>query len=213
MEYTQVVLPFSLWAEVMHHTHLSILAGHLGVDRTANQVTSRFWWPGIWRDIQCWLVAYVECQAKKTSGNTKSSRLEPIPVQTEPFYMLGFDIVGPLPRTPTGKCYMLVYMDYFTKWVEVDCFKHQDTHFIADLLVHKIILCHGALYRLLSDHGKAFMSCLVGTIQQHLGIEHVNTTSYHPQTNSLTKCCNCTLVEMLAKFINSEQTDWDTYAP
>ncbi|GFV46059.1 retrovirus-related Pol polyprotein from transposon 412 [Trichonephila clavipes] len=36
-----------------------------------------------------------------------------------PFERIAFDILGPLPRTASGNKYLLVVMDYFTKWPEV----------------------------------------------------------------------------------------------
>ena len=213
VEFNQIVLPASLRAEVLQHMHSSALMGHLGVERTLDRILSRFWWPGVRKDTQHWLAACMDCQAKKPAKDTKVGRLSPIPVKTEPFYMLGFDILGPLPKSASNKKYILVYTDYFTKWVEADCLEHQDAQAIADSLVVKIILQHGAPFRLLSDRGRAFMSKIVGGIQKCLGIERVNTTAYHPQTDGLTERCNRTLVNMLAKFVNRDQDDWDVLLP
>ena len=46
-----------------------------------------------------------------------------------------------------------------------------------------------------------------------LGVKKINTTAYHPQTNGLTERFNRMLTDMLAKRVEKNGRDWDTYLP
>src|SRR5690348_10446882 len=54
---------------------------------------------------------------------------------------------------------------------------------------------------------------LIDAIQRQLEIRKVRTTAYHPQTDGLTERCNRTLVEMVSKYVNTQQNDWDEILP
>ena len=41
----QVVLPPSIWPEVLCSAHEAPMAGHVGVQRTRSQIMAHFWWP------------------------------------------------------------------------------------------------------------------------------------------------------------------------
>ena len=77
--------------------------------------------------------------------------------------------------------------------------RDQTAFTIANLFVEEIVGCHGIPSQLLSDHGAAFLSYLMTEICKLLGMNKINTTAYHPQTNGLTERFNQTLTNMLAK--------------
>ena len=93
----------------------------------------------------------------------------------------------------------MVFQDYLTKWPEAYPVTRQDTLTIARLLVEKIVPNHGVPKRLLSDRGGCLLSQLMYEVYQLLGVEKLNTTAYHPQTDDLVERMNRTLVKMLSK--------------
>ena len=56
---------------------------------------------------------------------------------------------------------------------------------IARLLVEHVVSWHGFPTGLLSDRGTAFLSNMMKEVYQLLGVDKVNTTAYHPQTDGL----------------------------
>ena len=46
-------------------------------------------------------------------------QMQSIPVTDQSFYRVGIDLVGPVPTNASGKKYIIVAMDYLTKWPEV----------------------------------------------------------------------------------------------
>ena len=84
---------------------------------------------------------------------------------------------------------------------------------IAKLLVEEVISRHGVPAKLLSDRGPSFLSKLVLGICQCLGVEKVNTSAYHPQTDGLIERFNRTLTDMLAKSVTQGAAEWDEKLP
>ena len=125
--------------------------------------------------------------------------------------MWGVDIVGPLPETPNGNKYAVVFTEYTTRWPEAFAIKKIDAKTIAKILVNEIIARHSAPKILLSDQGKQFLSNLVKETCEYLIIKKINTTAYHAQTNGLTEKFNGTLCQILAIYGKENQTNWDEF--
>ena len=114
-----------------------------------------------------------------------------------------------LPLTTRGKKYVVVFMDYFTKWVEAYVVPDQQAQTIVRLLVENIVCRHGVPQELLSDRGSNFLSELMLEVCSILGIKKLNTSSYHPQTDGLVEKFNCTLINMISKHTDTGALEWD----
>src|SRR4051794_11538846 len=66
---------------------------------------------------------------------------------------------------------------------------------------------------MLSDKGKVFVGKVMQEVQKMLDIKGIRTSPYRPSTNGLTERFNKTLAEMLSKYVDIKQKDWDTYIP
>ena len=68
-----------------------------------------------------------------------------------PFKRIAMDIVGPLPKTTRNNRYMLVVIDYYTRWPEAFALGPHDTHLVPLRLITKIISRYGAPYAIHTD--------------------------------------------------------------
>ncbi|GKF79317.1 reverse transcriptase domain-containing protein [Tanacetum coccineum] len=97
-----------------------------------------------------------------------------------PFSQWGIDIVGPLPTTPRGARFLVVAIDYFTKWVKAKPListtgKHMET------FVWEHILCRfGRPQAIISDNGKQFIEGTFPIFCKKLGTLQASTSVYHP---------------------------------
>ena len=192
---------------VLYMMHNTPTAGHFAVDIMFEKIRSRYYWPQMYENIR----EYVKsCDACQRRGKSKSHQeLHPIPVHA-PFYQIGIDFVGPLPRTEKGNRYIIVAMDYFTKWPEAKAVP-ADTAKETEQFIYENIICqHGCPQIILSDRGTHFKNQLIDGLTERFEIKHLFSTPYHPQTNGLVERFNRTLCESLAKL--SQQTkQWDEY--
>uniref|UniRef100_A0A8C1ZRU1 Integrase catalytic domain-containing protein n=1 Tax=Cyprinus carpio TaxID=7962 RepID=A0A8C1ZRU1_CYPCA len=120
---------------------------------------------------------------------TKPSQRKPaglmVPICPQrPWQYTGVDFVGPLPRTPYGNAYILVFLDYFSKWVEVRAVREATAQVATSKLLSEVFARHGMPTYLISDRGSPFVSELFNHVLTTLGSEHRLMTAYHPQTNA-----------------------------
>uniref|UniRef100_A0A672ZPR8 Gypsy retrotransposon integrase-like protein 1 n=1 Tax=Sphaeramia orbicularis TaxID=375764 RepID=A0A672ZPR8_9TELE len=108
----RLVVPASCRTLVMHLGHTLPWAGHLGRHKTYLRISSRFYWPSMYKDIQQYCATCPICQKTCTVRKSDRAFLLPLPVISTPFRRIAMDIVGPLVRSSSGHQYILVVCDY-----------------------------------------------------------------------------------------------------
>uniref|UniRef100_A0A3P9KG95 Gypsy retrotransposon integrase-like protein 1 n=1 Tax=Oryzias latipes TaxID=8090 RepID=A0A3P9KG95_ORYLA len=211
-EHLRLVLPTTCRPLVMHLAHTLPWAGHLGRHKTYLRVSSRFFWPSMYTDIQTYCATCPTCQ--KTAITHKSDRalLHPLPIISTPFRRIAMDIVGPLPKSSSGHEYILVVCDYATRFPEAFPLRTITAPAVMRALI-QFFSRVGIPDEILTDQGTNFTSRLMKLFQQQLGITAIKATPYHPQTNGLVERFNQTLKRMLQKFVSDTGKDWDRWLP
>ena len=211
VEVEQLVLPKECREEVLKLAHTIPLAGHMGKEKTARRVLQRFYWPTLYADVAKFCKGCLVCQ-KSSKTRVQRAPLIPLPVVQEPFKRIAMDIVGPLPRSSSGKRYILVVCDYATRYPEAIPLKSIDAPQIAEQLV-TLFSRVGIPDEILTDQGSNFTSQLLTEIYRMLHIHPIRTTPYHPQTDGLVERFNQTLKAMLKKAATDEGKEWDKVIP
>ena len=98
--------------------------------------------------------------------------------------------MGPLPITLTGKHYIIVAVDHFTKWIEAHALKNKDAQSIVNFIYEDVICCHRTPNIISTDRGTEFINELFKTLTNEFKIHHILTTAYHLQGNSQVKRSN-----------------------
>ena len=106
------------------------------------------------------------------------------------------DIVGPLPRSRSGHCYILVICDYATHYPEAIPLRSIDAEHIVEELI-KVFALVGIPNEILTDQGSNFTSKLLAELYRLLKIQGVRISPYHPQLDRLVEHFNQTLKMML----------------
>ena len=138
--------------------------------------------------------------------------LQLLPVISEPFHRIAMDFTGPLPRTKGGKCYIIVAMDYATKWPEAKAVTSPTSKAAADL-IENITNRFGVPVEILTDGGAHFVGTMMRQLYKQLRIHKITTTPYHPQTDGMVERFNATLKSMLRKSLSAFQGQWDEALP
>ena len=124
---------------------------------------------------------------------------------TDIFERWGVDIVGPLPITREGNRYIMIAMDYFSRWPEARPLKAANVNTVATFLYEEIICRFGASRILQSDRGTHFVNELIQRLTKRFKVKHSLLSPYHPQSNGLVERFNKTLCEGIAKL--AEEVD------
>ena len=93
------------------------MAGHMSDKKTRALLRRNYTWPGITRDVAEWCKTCPKCQLVKKTPQSKVP-LQPMPIVSEPFEILAFDIVGPFERSRQGYKYVLTAMCLASKYPE-----------------------------------------------------------------------------------------------
>ncbi|KAG7491797.1 hypothetical protein MATL_G00007640 [Megalops atlanticus] len=197
---------------VLRLSHGTAGAGHYGVNKTLGRLRERFYWGRCRRDVATFCIRCDVCTAKK--GPTDRSRA---PLQQlfsgSPMERVAIDVLGPFPRSEAGNRYVLIAMDYFTKWPEAYAIPSQETAVIVDRLLEGLFSRFGVPESLHSDQGRNFESQVFAEVCRRLGIEKTRTTPLHPQSDGLVERFNRTLATQLALLTSEHQRDWDCHLP
>ena len=206
-----IVVSASLRADLLAEAHRGRFAGHLAEKKVYDPLRRYVWWRGMRGDIQdhCW--SCLVCVSRKGGHRLLKPPLQPIPVG-DPFHRVAVDVLQ-LPLTARGNCYIVVLIDYFTKWPEAFAVADQKAETIARLFAEEIICRHGIPEKLLSDRGANFLSNLVLELCKILGVRKLNTSGYHPQTDGMVERFNSTLTGMIAKSCDIRDRDRDDHLP
>ena len=106
--------------------------------------------------------------------------------------------------------YIITCTDYFTKWVEAGSLPTKEAKGVANFL-YSLICRHGVPKRIQSDQGREFVNSLNNHLFKLTGVQHIISTSYHPQTNGLDERFNQTLQRALLKMVDENQSQWDKF--
>ena len=106
---------------------------------------------------------------------------------------------------------VLVFQDHFTKHVLEYVTPNQTAKTITKFLYGGYISMLGALARLLSDRGTSFTSSIIEELCKILGIQWLQTTPYHPQTNGLVERLHQTIKHMIGKLGEDKKANWPSH--
>lgn len=113
----QLLVPQPHRSTVLQLAHMHLLGAHLGVEKTKERVLQRFFWPGVHKEVENYCRSCPDCQITAPK-QTYRNPLIPLPIIETPFERVGMDIVGPLPKSARGHQYILVIVDYATRYPE-----------------------------------------------------------------------------------------------
>ncbi|KAG3117762.1 hypothetical protein PI124_g10695 [Phytophthora idaei] len=176
---------------------------------TTEKVRHLAYWSSWCKDVVEYLRACNKCGSGKgprpwSAGVMRSMHVTDL---AGPFDLLVVDAIGPLPVTDNGNRYILVFMDYFTRWTEAFAVKKLDSVTFVEVMVNGVVARHGIPPKLLSDYGSNFTSEVAKSFYQTLGIKKLYGAAYHSQTQGLVERFNGTLIGMLRIHVSEAQTD------
>uniref|UniRef100_A0A8C5WDV1 Gypsy retrotransposon integrase-like protein 1 n=1 Tax=Leptobrachium leishanense TaxID=445787 RepID=A0A8C5WDV1_9ANUR len=207
----QLMVPQNFRNTVLNLAHNHILGGHLGIDKTKERILRRFYWPGVFAAINRYCTSCPKCQLTAPAPGFRSP-LVPLPILDVPFERIAMDLVGPLVKSARGHQYILVVLDYATRYPEAIPLRNGTAKSIAKELMLMFSRV-GIPKEVLTDQGTPFMSRVMKELCKLLGIKQLKTSVYHPQTDGLVERFNKTLKSMLRKAIDKDGRNWDLLLP
>ena len=120
--------------------------------------------------------------------------------------------MGPFPSSE-GKEYILVAVDYVSKWVEAISTRTNDHRVVNKFIVSNIFSLFGCPRSIISDDGSHFTNSHFSSLLKKYGVHHRVTTPYHPQANGRVEVRNREVKNILKKIIHMNGRDWAVKLP
>jgi len=147
-------------------------------------MAARVVWVGMARDINAWCKECQHCARGKVTRQPTAA-LSPIPVPAQRFAHVHADIVGPLPTSRDGYRYLFTMVDRASRWLEAVPLRSIEATTCADAFVAGWVARFGVPGQVTTDQGRQFTSGLWANVCQQLGVHHIKTTAFHPQSNGM----------------------------
>ncbi|XP_057724147.1 uncharacterized protein LOC130940113 [Arachis stenosperma] len=142
--------------EVLEEIHNGICGNHLGVRSFARKVIrAGFYWPTLQKDATKFVKKCQPCQMHANFHVAPPEELISI-TSPRPFAKWGLDLLGPFPQAPGQVKYLIVGVDYFTKWIEAEPLATITTQRSRKFFYQNIITRYGVPYSITTDNGTQF---------------------------------------------------------
>ena len=123
------------------------------------------------------------------------------------FYVWGIDFIG-LFSSSFGNLYILLVVDYVSKWVEAIACPRNDANTVVGFIQRNILSRFGAPRTIISDEGSHVANKVFVKLMSRYGIKHMMGLAYHPQSNGQAEISNKEIKKILGKTVNTSRKDW-----
>ncbi|GJU17531.1 reverse transcriptase domain-containing protein [Tanacetum coccineum] len=168
-------------------------------------VDSGFYWPTIYKDAHDFVTRCDICQ--RQGKITQRDEMPQNSIQVcEIFDIWGIDFMGPFPSS-RGNKYILVAVDYLSKWVEAKALPTNDARVVCKFL-KTLFSRFGAPRAIISDRGTHFCNDQFTKVMLKYGVTHRLSTAYHPQTSGQVEVSNRGLKRILERTVGENRASW-----
>ena len=123
------------------------------------------------------------------------------------------DTLRPLPKAPRTIKYLLVTIDYFTKWIEARWLREITTNEVEKFTWKHLIFRYDLLYAIVTDKDTQFKAQPYEDFLTKLGIKHLVTSVELPQTNGQAEAANRVILRALPTRLNNSKGLWKEELP
>ena len=207
----QLVVPIECQEALLYDFHSSMVGGHQSSERTLANLKRRYYWPGMRADIKKYCDLCVRCAKAKGQKRVVLPALKPVTAPPLPMDKCSMDILK-LPLTLEGNQYLLVLIDYASKFMVMEPMENQSATKVMEALMHMEGYI-GLPKEVYTDQGRQFTGQLMAAFTDRLGTKRDYTTTYHPKSNGNTERGNKTIIDRLTTLVDSKCDDWDKLIP
>ncbi|GKC30246.1 reverse transcriptase domain-containing protein, partial [Tanacetum coccineum] len=178
--------------EILKACHEGPTGGHHSANLTAQKVfDAGFFWPTIYRDAHSMIKSCDTCQRQG-----KISQRDEMPQNAIQVCEISH-----------GNKYILVAVDYLSKWVEAKALPTNDARVVVKFL-KSLFARFGTPRAIISDRGTHFCNDQFAKVMSKYGVTHRLATAYHPQTSGQVEVSNRGLKRILERTVGENRASW-----
>nr|XP_029145858.1 uncharacterized protein LOC114924745 [Arachis hypogaea] len=193
---------------ILREIHEGCCGHHIGGKTLAQKIIrASYFWPTIIRDSIQLTKSCDKCQRHAYIHQAAPHQLNTISAE-RPFGSWGIDLVGPFPTAPGQLRYLIVAIDYYTKWIEAEPLASITATQCRKFVWRQIITRFGIPEVIISDNGTQFTDKKFREFLEGLRISHRFSSVEHPQTNGQVESANKIIVKGHKKRLDEAKELW-----
>jgi len=192
---------------ILTKIHEGVCGNHAGARTMAAKVLrAGYYWPTMQCDSVEYVKKCVKCQKFGPLLHTRPEELHNI-ISPWPFAIWGMDIIGPFSPGKGQTKFLLVGVDYFTKWIEAEPLASMAKN--VQNFVWRSIVCRFCVpHTIVTDNGRQFIDRALQSFYDDLGIKSITASVEHPQTNGQADAANKVILNELKKQLGRANGRW-----
>ncbi|XP_057545947.1 uncharacterized protein LOC130824940 [Amaranthus tricolor] len=198
---------------ILREIHEGGCGVHQGVRTVIGKVLrSGYYWPSLREDAEYLIKRCPECQYHSKIGRKPSNYLTAIQAVL-PFDKWGMDLLGPFPPAKGQRKFIIVAIDYFTKYVEAEALSSITDKQVCQFIWRNIITRYGIPRVNITDNGRQFVSKNTIEYCDKFNIQIRFSSVSRPQTNGQVESANKEILNGIKKKIEGVKGNWDEELP
>uniref|UniRef100_A0A2N9GB75 Uncharacterized protein n=1 Tax=Fagus sylvatica TaxID=28930 RepID=A0A2N9GB75_FAGSY len=185
---------------LIQEMHAGLMGAHANGPFLARKIMrAGYYWLTMERDCIRHVQTCHKCQMYQNSKNAPPQYLHTM-ASPWPFSAWGMDVIGAItPKASNGHEFILVAIDYFTKWVEACSFKNVTQVAVTRFVKNNIICRYGMPEMLITDNASNLNNRMMDQLCQQFKIQHHNSAPYRPKMNGAVEAANKNVKKILSK--------------
>ncbi|PNX81943.1 gag-pol polyprotein [Trifolium pratense] len=193
---------------ILREVHEGINAQHLGGRSLARKaLRAGYYWPTMQQDAKDHVKKCDKCQRHGDMHLAPPRELKSLS-SPWPFAWWGMDILGPFTKGLYQNCYLIVAVDYFTKWVEAEPLSDITSLRILRFFKRSVLARFGIPQVVVTDNGTQFTDKEFQAFLAALGTKQHFTSVEHPQTNGQAEAANRVILRGLRRRLDQNKKKW-----
>lgn len=205
----KLVVPVDKRQDVIKQCHDPPTSGHFGFYKTLARLQEEYYWPKMSKDVMKYVRQCYVCGSQKCSSEGRIGLMGKQKCAKCPFQILAVDIMGPFPRSSQGNSYLLVAVDWFTKYTLLCPLRKANAVKVVDFLEKQVFLVYGVPQFIICDNGTEFNNTTFKKLAQKYQVSKIwYNARYHPQCNFVERV-NKTVGTAIRSYLQENQRVWD----
>ncbi|GKV37609.1 hypothetical protein SLEP1_g45619 [Rubroshorea leprosula] len=192
----------------VREVHEGVCGTHIGGKILARKLLRHgYYWPTMVEDAQNYVKKCPTCQFNADDIHMPGEMLSSL-TSPWPFAQCGVDLLGPFIKGKGGCTFLVVAVDYFTKWIEAKPLSTTTERKIEEFLFNSILCRFGIPKRIIADNGPQFRAAALRSFCNDYAIELALTSVYTPQSNGQAESANKIVLQGLKTRVLAAHSNW-----
>ncbi|CAJ2637090.1 unnamed protein product [Trifolium pratense] len=172
-------------------------------------VRQGMYWPSMLKDCIDFAKGCQECQKHAGIQHVPASELHSI-IKPWPFRGWALDLIGEIkPASSKNQKYIIVGVDYFTKWIEAIPLPNVDQEEVISFIQNHIIYRFGIPETITTDQDSVFTGRKMQEFARQTGFKLLTSTPYYAQANGQVEAANKIIIGLIRKHIAQKPRNWN----